>query len=251
MYDFKNSGKGFISRPYISGNQPIMKRGDFLFLNNWGSQREYYRNKDYPESLLAKINLTKNEINYEFSYPEIYSTGVWGMQLHVMYNTINPLTSEIILGFPIDDYIYVLKDGEFEKYRQGSKYFEGVNPLSTKSRINAPPPKMEVHNERVQSTYRTIHFDPYNQIYMRVVYKPISEEILALNDPILSVFPKASLLILDNEFNKIGEVDFDNHNYWINNIFVNENGIHIMKMDFVNEDILTFDVFKFELDEKY
>ncbi|EOZ91519.1 hypothetical protein A33Q_4587 [Indibacter alkaliphilus LW1] len=243
IYDPKAKEDGLIIRPYVSGSMPMMKRGKHIILNSWGSQKEYYNNDTYPESLLLRVNLETKEMDYGFSYPEIYTKGVWGMQLHVMYNMLNPETSEIVVGFPIDDHLYVLGEGYVKKHPQGSKYFKGVVPLSTKSKISPPPPNQEVQNERSQTTYRTIHYDPYNEIYIRVVHKAISEEVLAMNDPVKSVFPKASLMIMDKEFKKLGEVDFDNNDYWINNIFINENGIHIMKMDFVNEDVLTFDVF--------
>jgi hypothetical protein len=225
---------------------PMMKRGDYIILNGWGSQKEYQKNETYPEGLLVRVNLKNKEIDYDFSYPDIYSEGIWGIQLHVMYNVLNPKTSDIIVGFPIDDHLYVLRDGNVKKYPQRSKYFKGVIPLSTKSKISPPPIQQEVQKELGQTTYRTIHYDPYNEIYLRVVHKAISEDVLALNDPVKSVFPKASLLIMDSEFKKLGEVDFDDNNYWISNIFVNDKGIHIMKMDFVNEDVLTFDVFRFQ-----
>jgi hypothetical protein len=244
MYDFKTIENASLTRPNVSGYQPMMKIGDQIILNNWGAQREYYKNDVYPEGLLVNVNLQNKEMDYTFSYPEVYTKGIWGIQLHVMYNVLNPVTSEIILGFPIDDHIYVLRDGDVKNFLQRSKYFKGVNPLSTKSKISPPPIKQEVQKELGQTTYRTIHYDPYNDIYLRVVHKAINEEVLAMNDPVKSIFPKASLFIMDNEFKRIGEVDFDDNNYWINNIFINENGIHIMKMDFVNEDILTFDIFE-------
>jgi hypothetical protein len=248
-YDLKAVEDGTISRPSVSGYQPMMKIGDHIIFNNWGSQREYYKNKSYPEGLLVRLNLKNNEIDSFFSYPEVYTKGIWGIQLHVMYNVLNPVTSDIILGFPIDDQIYVLRDGNLEAYSQKSKYYKGVIPLSMKNKISPPPIQEEVQKELGQTSYRTIHYDPYNEIFIRVVHKAISEEVLAMNDPIESVFPKASLLIMDKDFTRIGEVDFDN-TYWINNIFINEKGIHIMKMDFINEDVLTFDVFKFDLYEK-
>lgn len=242
-YSLMSLDDAHISRPFVSGNMPIMKKGSYIVFNGWGSEKEYARNKTYPESLLIYLDLRNNELTYQFSYPEIYSDGIWGMQLHTMYNVFNPNTSDIIVGFPIDDNIYVINDEQILTFPQGSKYFKGVDPLSTKDKITALPIQKELRSELAQTTYRTIHYDQFNNIYLRIIHKAISEELLDLNDPVKSVFPKASILILNNEFNRLGEIDFDNNDYWISHIFVNEDGVHIMKMDFVNEDILSFDVF--------
>jgi hypothetical protein len=102
----------------------------------------------------------------------------------------------------------------------------------------------EVKLEATQGTYRSVKYDIYNDFYFRIVYKGISEEDFESHHPIKGTFSKASIIILDNNFDKVGEVELGDYKYWVGKIFFTKDGIHLMQMDFENEDTLTFSIMK-------
>lgn len=244
-YDLKSTDSLSLYSPYVSSYMPMTKVGESMYFNAWGARKEYSKNTHYPENLTIRLDLIHDSLDYSFRYPDIYKTGIWGTQLHVMYNTYNPNINKFIYSFPIDHYVYITdhQGAIIQKYA-GSHYLDQVKPISQKNRISPPPPDEEVKMEAIQATYRSIKYDPYNDMYFRVVFKGISEEDYHSNHPIKSKFSKASIIILDNRFEKVGEVDLENYKFWPNNIFFTREGFHIMQMDFEDEDNLKISVMK-------
>jgi hypothetical protein len=229
----------------------MIKVKNSIFFNAWGAQKEYAKNKDYPKNLVIELDLLKDSLSYHFKYPDIYTTGIWGTQLHVMYNSYNPKKGYFIYSFPIDHNIYATDHkGFIKEYYAGSKFVNKVEPLSTKKSISAPPFLEEVKLEATQGTYRAIKYDVYNDFYFRIVYKGISDEDFESHHPVKATYPKASILILDNKFNKVGEVELEDYKYWEHNMFFTEKGMHLMQMDYENEDILSFSIMKLQKNEK-
>lgn len=249
-YGLKSSNPLSFFPPSVSGSMPMIKVKNSIFFNAWGARKYYAKHKDYPENLVIELDLLKDSLSYHFKYPDIYTTGIWGMQLHVMYNTYNPKNSNFIYSFPIDHNIYVTDHkGFIKEYYVGSKFVNKVEPLSNKTSISPPPPPEEWKLERTQATYRGIKYDIYNDYYFRIVYKGMSEEDFESRHPIKARFHKASILILDNKFNKVGEVELEDYKYFEHNMFFTEKGMHLMQRDYENEDTLSFSIMKLQKNE--
>ncbi len=249
-YNLISDGHRYQVRPYISNTTPMVKIGNKLLLNSFGSRLKYSKSSDSNEKLILELDLYDRSVNYFFEYPKMYSTGIWGTALHFMYNSYNPIEKKFIVSFPIDNNIYLIgKNRKSEKYLAKSSFIDKVKPLSTANKIDPPPTVEESYFLRSQPTYSSIHFDEFSQMYYRVAYNSMNEEDFYSGDLIKSRFRDASIIVLNSKLKKIGEVNLGKYVYHPNYQFYNKNGIHIMKLAIEDEDNLVFDIFKLSKDE--
>lgn len=250
-YDLSNS-KGYVNPSSLSNAMPIMLKGNNIYMNAWGHQREYYENRNYPESLILNLNL-ETGINERYgSYPESYiNNGVWGIQFHVMWNTMNEESGDLILSFPNSDSLMIINDlGITQMVNTESNKIGQVKPLSAKNRFVPKDQMFEFKNYETQNTYGGVYYDKYNKYVYRYVNLAMSENDFDSQHPIRSRNQKKNLIILDSSYNRIGEVVLDS-SYIYSSIptFINELGFHINTQKYTSEDTLKFDILKFDINE--
>lgn len=244
-YNLSGAEFKYQNRPFVSIANPIVKIGDKIFLNSFGSRNEYSKNNDKKEKLILELDLNTKNKKYFFEYPDIYGTGIWGTTLHLMYNSYNPHKKEYIISFPIDNDIYVVNnDHNTNKYLAKASFVNTIEPLSKSTKISAPPPIEEAYVVRSQPNYSSIHFNPYSHQCYRIAYRSISEVDFYSGDFLKSRFREASLIVMDERYSYIGQIDMEKYKYIPDYQFYNENGIHILKLDLNDEDNLTFDILK-------
>ena len=245
-YDISSEKEDIVPSSSFSTDMPMFIKGDYLYINSWGAHKEYYNNTSYPESLILKLNINSGEVRHIHTYPESYiNTGTWGIQLHFMWNDYNPKTDKAILSFPIDHQIYVLNDNDsLVSFYAGSNKIRQVKPLSSKSKYIPKSLSQEIRNLQTQPTYYSIYTDPYSKFSLRFVNLKMSEEDFDNRHPIRSKNQLHSVIILDSLFNKVGEVELNDHSYFANPSFFSKNGFHINRGKYDYEDSLVFDIFK-------
>ena len=102
-----------------------------------------------------------------------------------------------------------------------------------------------------RSNYGNLLYDKYRDVYYRIAFPQTEIEDKQINTMELMRYGRKvfSIIILDNQFNIIGETLFPAYTYNSNLIFIREDGIYISNSHFMNpefsDDILSFH--KFEL----
>lgn len=234
--------------PFPGSTRPIIKLENKIFITAWGDQKEYYKNSSYESNKFIELNVLDSTLSYFLGYPAIYNEGVWGIQFHVFYHDFNETNNSLIISYPIDNNIYKvdLATKQQVSFYAGSTYFKEVAPLSNARRVTNINPLEEVKNQLLQSWYGAVKYDEYRNVYYRIVHHPIEETDFQEAHPIRSKFQPQSIIILNKYMEKIGEVMLPKFQYFTSNLLITERGLYIEKLDFENEDLLSYDLFTLE-----
>lgn len=185
---------------------------------------------NFPLLLSSKDFLTKS-LNIEYGYSRCFDN------------------TNFIYSFFFDEDIYIanIEHNKVEKVKVKSKYipkikFERNNGLD----LNVALKKM---NE--VAMYGNLLYDKYRQVYYRFVY-PETEVTIKTNLSDLWQFgrKKFSIVILDRNFNILGETLFPEGIYNSTLTFINKEGLYISTSHILNpnynDGILSFKCFKVE-----
>lgn len=230
--------------PQVNSIRKIYKINNNLILNSWGSQREYYKNDNFPNSILTFLDLDNGKLSYDVTYPEKYTEGIWGVQLYQVFHDLNKSRNELILSFPIDDKIYIYdienKSIKSEKVKNDIPLF--INPLSKSKEKISIDLMSELKTIKSQKTYYFIRYINELEIYIRIINKEISEEDLNSGDPFKISFGESTIQFINKDFELISEAQLDK-TYFLPSIFYYNGNIYIEKMQTKNEDLLDFDIY--------
>lgn len=243
--DYENSAN--FPAPFPSTLRPMYFFQDNIFMA-CGINRQLENYEDHPSSL--KIDLSSRKLNYLTTYPKIYSSAYWGATYKYDPSlTINSKTSELTVNYPIDPFLHSmnLHTGTQTSKFVGSSYFEEINPYQ-------PDPKFFLSrnpNERdfaqlnqglSTSDFESIIYDEVRDLYYRISYIRPSMEQVQANDAI----PDFSIIVLNNNFEKVGEKLFERELYDCTKIFISQGGINIARSDLydIDENYLQFELFE-------
>lgn len=233
-------------RPEVNSSRPLGIISKNLIFNSWGSEREYYNNDTFPENSFLFLKLDNFQKSYQIAYPETYKGSIWGVQFFQIYHDFNINDSLLVLSYPIDNsiYVYDFKTGNLEKKLKNNYLNLKVNPLSDRIGKFTVDILEEVNHLMKQEYYSIIKYDPYNNLYYRVINHPVPQEVIESGDELKKAFGPFSILILDNEFNFKDIIKFPPYEYYMQSVFFNDGKIYIEKIQMDNEDVLVFDIFE-------
>lgn len=226
-----SAGIGVSCPMYINKNQAYL-------LNVQTGIDHLKKNKNYRSDYATKIDLETYNHHYFLSYPETYTKGSWGYQLHKKFWAINPYQEKIVVSYPLDQFLY-----EYDLEGQLVDRYPAVCSLRS-------PPRSMTRNERgsdqgqssyflAQDRYDQLYFDPVRRIYIRDFLVGITpEELKRINRNSKIRY----LVLLDEKFNKIGEVVERSFGPLL--LFFNEEGIHKV-VPSKDEDVMKFEVYEY------
>ena len=206
---------------------PLIKKGNFVYLSSHYGPFGYEPQKEFVNYLILEINLkSKKQVGY-FKYPDIYKQGLWGGYMTTNYMTYNPETDRFVHSFPICHNVYVHHlSGQAAEYYAGSRYISEITSIKKEKLFD----RQERYKYYLTTpSYSSIYYDPYRKVYYRFALQAISKEDVLKNDPGLSRIKHASIIILDREFNKIGETLLPRFSYTEYMVFITKEGVHIGK----------------------
>ena len=145
--------------------------------------------------------------------------------------TLSP-NNEMVLSYPADDSIRVYN----MKQNTTQCHFAGYTVETKPSPINGSTMTALTKHFLEQYQYAGIIYDKYRDLYYRLVVRPIFD--YDINDESTQNKP-LSIIILNKEYNKVGEFDLDTNAYRYRNIFVSKSGLHI-NVASDNDDYLNF-----------
>ncbi|MCD8044710.1 MAG: DUF4221 domain-containing protein [Tannerellaceae bacterium] len=200
--------------------------------------------KDYQNpNTTAIYNLFSDEMKFCNPYPSVYggaeNLDKWGFFSYLMPSYDINDSDEMVLSFPADDYIYVVEPEILET----NSFFAGYSNnryIRTSPAPKAQNPQEELAEYLEHTLYAGIFYDPYNQLYYRLVLKSIKD--YNPNDESTQV-KDISIIILDKDYNKVGEYDLDEKVNVYRNCFVSPVGFH-MHIITDDDDHLTYLTFK-------
>jgi WD40 repeat protein len=181
---------------------------------------------------LYKLDLDTDSLTAVMYFPEVYRKGIYGPNFSDFYFTYNMNRKELIWSFAADEsiHIYDLASGKQSSQKGESKYFSEI-PSATQS--------IEAFEEYTKffllsNSYGPLYYDPYQKIYIRFAERAVSKEQYNKRE----WWKKRSAIILDEDFQILGEVDFSEYmNHHMG--FVTKDAIYFLQAGSV-EDKMTF-----------
>lgn len=243
--DYKNSAN--IPAPFPSTLRPMYFFKNSIYMA-CGINRRLENYDDHPSSL--KIDLSTKNINYLTTFPKIYSSAFWGSTYKYDPSiSLNFETNELVINYPVDPFLQRvnLNSNKQTLTFVGSSYFQEINPYQQdsnffKSRNPNERDFAEDQHGLSNSDFESILYDEFKDLYYRIAYVRPSLERIKANETI----PDFSILVLNNQFEKVGEKLFERELYDGTKIFISQRGINIARSDLYDsdEDYLQFELFE-------
>lgn len=198
---------------------------------------------NYGNSELA-LNLNDQSLNTFNVYSEIYSENWSGRYLR--YSTdYNLETNTMFYSLPAEPRI-ISKDlttGETSYHNGASTLFEEIRPYDDQGRLTD---KEHYINE---PHYGQILYDKYRKLYYRFAYRPDYRGIKNNDHRVETKDP--SIIVFDENFKLLTELDLPIYEYITPMAFVSKNGLFISQPliidkenEIIEEDVLRFVLFK-------
>ena len=169
-------------------------------------------------------DIKTNQINDKFMfYPENYVKNTYSMFHDFYYTDLDLNLKNLIVSFPVDEKIY-LRDinGKLIKEVEAKSDYLNINFNSFKVVGQAASEKYFLDNP----SYNRILSDPYRKVYYRFALQKYEGKG---NVPTLmmSSYMPLSVIILNEQFEKIGETLLPADKHFILNAFVGKKGLYI------------------------
>ena len=245
-YDYHESkNKHPLREFYSSTSTPITIIGDDLYIvpscNRWAK----------VNPVAAYINLKTNEV-YDFpsfQYPKFPGANNKSKRFGIEGEMSRCFDGKrFIYSFHFDEDIYVCSPNHnnIKRYKIKSKYINKVKILNDYGNLT---PEEACCNPN----YGNMIYDKYRNVYYRIAYPATSIEKDKKGIELLMYGRKFfSIIIVDSNFNVIGETMFPDYTYNSNFMFVRKDGLYISDNNCYNphysDDVLSF--VRFELIKK-
>ncbi|MEM6522262.1 MAG: DUF4221 family protein [Bacteroidota bacterium] len=195
------------------------------------------------------LSIEDSSITAKSIYTDNYKNGPWPNQYLMYYWTFNRAINQFIVSPPVSDSILVMRGpNQITKQYAGSQFVSSINPINN----GLYDFKTRQEHYYFNPSYFMILHDPYRNVYYRFVEIENTRAIEENDERMVSKVP--SIIILSEDFIKIGEVALPPYEYFPIMSFVSPKGLFISKpvlkpsMMGIEEDLLGFDIF--ELTEK-
>lgn len=184
------------------------------------------------------INRQTHDISPLLHYPEIYDNFYGALLMQVPYSAFNPSKNHIVVGFPPDEYVYVLNIGSHSvcRYFAGSIYAEDMKPLSKDRWGRHISSEEEIAYFRENTTYGNLLYDRFRNLYYRIVEKSTPLPGVNLSNKAKSL----SVIIMNDSFQVVGEADIKDEimSTFRYTCFVSKEGLNLQLL--TSDDELAF-----------
>lgn len=244
------SGQGAVYTPLSSkyNSETYEKNSQLYFLQQlygMGGQVSELANNFRP---LATYDIQAEEGKLlNFSFPASYfEEGELLTEASLAFDGDNHLVYSLRCSHNL--YVYDLEQREAKIINASSEFVEDFEPYKPET------PQAYFDYLLTNSTYESIIYDKYRQLYYRIIrLAPKEPNNNGLSSREMASFPKsASIIILNKDFNKLSEVKLDGDLYNIYNLFVGKKGLYLSRnnpnnLDY-DEDFLQFELFEVGLE---
>ena len=223
----------------------------FEDFTNYGMVEGFTRNIN----TMYRINLNDGSFTSIVGYPSVYQDKLTSMYFIKQYSITFPYPGKnlFIISYPLYSNLVLVKNEVIDSTKSASiGEFHPIRPVN----FELVPPEHGNHETHFYGnfSYGKIAYDESNKVYYRLVWHPAKELNLMSKDydeAFENITSKRafSIIVLNEEFEKIGEQKFSQpHHFDPNMSFVADGGLHIYeKSD--NPDEMRFRVFKLSINE--
>jgi hypothetical protein len=238
-----------------SSYRPIRK-GDKILFKVRPLQNRMVQNGKEAELTELPILMEVDYKTGEVSFVDVfYPKSIQGLEKRTDASRafMHQMGDQILIGFTHDPIIYSLALDDYRLLAEGNpKTKYEVDFQKVRDAIFTSTPQ-EIRYEEINTyKYRSILHDPYRKVvYRQVAHQALNNEIGKLFKNYSEMAIPFSIMIMDENLNKIGEVDIPNSEYYFSNLwFVTKEGLYLSSNNLANphmdEDYLSFDLFKLE-----
>ncbi|SFE43820.1 DUF4221 family protein [Thermoflexibacter ruber] len=196
---------------------------------------DYPRNRDYfsvPHKFISKTNLINGETTFApIQYPQSYQGHLWRENLEWCLGK----NGEIVYSFPASSFL-VIQDTliSTKLYKANSIRIDTIKPLASWEDL-----EVKISYMRNTPFYKEVIYDKYRNLYYRIAKYANADKDKA----------KYSLIVLNDAFTKLGEVDFpfDMVNDKRSVPLISKEGIYFRYLDVPNNQ-LSFKVYQVLVD---
>lgn len=203
-------------------NSPIKKVGNKIILQGLGGILPTPNPKGLRKATTLILDLEKNTVKYDNEFPAVYGgddNKKWYPFYKMAAYDLTP-QNEMIMSYLADENIeiYNIHTKQKQYFFAGySKDYE-IRPASSESMADMTRSIFE------QVQYNSIHYDRWNELYYRVLTLPV--ENYNANEKEIPL-RNLAVIILDKDFNKVGEYNIKEKSKIYSLIFVSPEGLHI------------------------
>lgn len=232
--------------PYVTTGTPMTYLNDKLYFTGLVTG-EGLGDDSLNRPSFMSFDLKTKEIKYLQGYPRIYDNGDWGsFQYRIMYICYNKISNEFVFSFPASHYIYTYNpiNNKRRVIYAGSK---NITEIKSKDSYFNGGMNENLRHFFKNPSYDNIIYDEYRKMYYRIVSLPSNPDCSAkdMELPVEQRCPKKlSLLIMNEHFEIVGESELPKKYFYLNNYFVDKQGLWIADPLQKTEDLLKFELFE-------
>lgn len=222
--------------PYVFTGSPMVLESGKLFYQG-------YVGGVFDQPNMVSLDLKTDEVTYFNGYPSFYQEAYWRGGFEFMCYTYNSKTKAFIFSFAADHNVRVVEIDDLDSSRD--YYASSVDFKTMKAprqSMGDPGGDQDERKFMTQNSFGLIHYDEYNDLYYRFAFDGVPASDYDSGDPLRSTMKPVRIIILDSEFNKIGERKLDRFKFNLNASFVGEKGLYIKVKDQADEDIAEFTI---------
>jgi len=203
---------------FLNNNVIVFNTSNSLDINTSKARIEYY----------TKIRPVLSIVDFNSASPSIFNLGIFPdsyIEKGRDFNDFFPKVcincdNEIVFSFNYDNYVYIIdKNGKEIKYNCSSKHIGDFNPIP-ESKFSDMSYLKQYHME--QPRYTNIVYDRFHDVYLRIASHKVETD--NMGHVIRSSW---SIIVLDNNYKKLGETLFDRKDYSDAIIITKKEGIYI------------------------
>lgn len=186
---------------------------------------------------------TKKRIDKGVTYPESYQGRIWGTFNHLL-GRAKGHDNHFVYSWPAEERLFVTDfEGNEQWVYAGIDEGKGKTPRAF---ANRPNPEEVLTTMVYNYSYRSIYYDKYRKVYYRLALLPMDE--LKSNDYTAFSYQRFAVIILNEAFEKIGEVLLEKEKFNYESCFVGKEGFYIPQTypenPKLNENKLIYSIFK-------
>jgi hypothetical protein len=210
---------------------------------------------------LLTVDLKTGEITRAIKRPEFYNKGYWGMfNPYRVYHAYNEKTGKEVFSFCADQklHVYDTLQNKVTEVETTTDYFdnteikpiEGVTASQGQKFLNEHKDEANMH-DFISPSFGPFFYDQYRDVYYRFVNHPLTEDEYRDRQMFEKYPMEFSIIILNNQFEKIGEFLLPRFGFYSGMMLVTKDGLLIAESALYkrNENLLPFAVFKLEKNE--
>ena len=239
--------------PYSDYQSSIFKYQNDLYIHSTPFSDPLKTKPFQVGNSMLKVNLETSGISNLNTFSKPYD-GLWPSSFFKRYSSLRMGTNRVIFSFPIDNNIqvYDLKSKASFNHKASSMYFGNIKEYDLSLyKDNTDNFKKHYINE---GHYGQIFYDKFRNVYYRFAYIPDYVGIQN-NDPrVETKIP--SVIILNENYEKIGEQKLEKYKFLPIMSFVGKEGLYInqprvldRKTWVIQEDVFRFVLFKLKYEE--